>query len=153
MFMIIFMSMFMSLFISLPMCMHIHMHRDMFMITNMDRNMDTTLTPTLIMARQYRIFQNAGMPDLPVFGRSNIRTEKTNDARTSTVLYCNEWSNLGHFFVRLPDWDYGCRKTDASVSFLDADAQLCLWGVFKINSKLLHTQDLSKSLCVPFPLR
>jgi hypothetical protein len=39
---------------------------------------------------------------------------------------------MQHFFIPVPDWNHGCRNTDAGVSFLDADALLCLLHIVYI---------------------
>ncbi len=39
----------------------------------------------------------------------------------------NKAKAVWHFFGPVPDWNYWCRNADASISFLDADAQLWYW--------------------------
>ncbi len=40
------------------------------------------------------------------------------------VRYRSKLMQSGIFFIPVPDWNHGCRNTNASVSFLDAYAQL-----------------------------
>ncbi len=56
------------------------------------------------------------MPDCPASSQSGTGMKKTNDAGTGPGLHSPA------FFVS----GSGCRNTDAGVSLLDADPQLCL---------------------------
>jgi hypothetical protein len=62
------------------------------------------------------------MPDRLASGQSGTELKKTNDAETGPVPDLTD--SVRHFFSPERDYDSGCRKADAGVSFLDADAQL-----------------------------
>jgi hypothetical protein len=68
---------------------------------------------------------NAGMPDCPASDQSSTGIKKTNDAGTGPVP--NQIKAVRHFLVRY--WTE-IIDTDAGVSFLDADDQLCQKGTF-----------------------
>jgi hypothetical protein len=60
--------------------------------------------------------------------------KKTNDARTGPVP--DKADEVCHFlFIPVPDGNRGCCHTDAGVSFLDADAQLCMFVYLNIKDK------------------
>ncbi len=77
---------------------------------------------------------NAGMPECPASDQSGTGIKKTNDAGIGLVP--DQTKAVRHFFGPVPDWNDWCQNADAGVTFLDADAQLCmvqgriiLWGV------------------------
>ncbi len=50
-----------------------------------------------------------------------------------TVLYRNKCTPVRYRNALVPDWDAGCRNTDAGGIGLDADAQLWWTHIFKVN--------------------
>jgi hypothetical protein len=57
-------------------------------------------------------------------GKCRSVRDLVNDAGTYPAP---EWANsVWHFLGLIPDWNEGCLIASADVSFLDADAQLCL---------------------------
>jgi hypothetical protein len=58
--------------------------------------------------------------------QSGTVMKKTNDVRPDPVA--DQALAVRIFFGLVPDWNYGCWNADAGISFLDADAQLCLTG-------------------------
>jgi hypothetical protein len=66
---------------------------------------------------------NAGMPDCPASDQSGTGIKKTKKlTMPGQVRYRTKPRHSGIFLVR-----YRTEIIDAGVSFLDADAQLCLW--------------------------
>jgi hypothetical protein len=65
------------------------------------------------------------MPDYPASIQSGTGLKKSNDAGSSPVPVLMH--SVRHFLGPVLDWDDGCRNADAGVSFLNADAHLCLY--------------------------
>jgi hypothetical protein len=63
------------------------------------------------------------MPDCPASSQFGTGMKKTNDARRGPVP--DEADAVRHFYIPVLDENQGCLNTDAGISFLDADAQLC----------------------------
>jgi hypothetical protein len=63
--------------------------------------------------------------------------KETNDVRPGLVA--DQALAVRIFLGLVPDLNYGCRNADAGVSFLDADAQLCLTGELLVVDELLGT--------------
>jgi hypothetical protein len=72
------------------------------------------------------VFINAGMPDCPASDQSGTGMKKNNNAGTDPVP--DQAGAVRHFFGPIPELNNGCQNADAAVSFLDADAQLCIFS-------------------------